>query len=65
MVLKAFPNVITLGQQYDFGEKPTVRLYTDINHHVGTPKQNIKKHYLVSSMNLEKQSTWTKSSILQ
>ena len=25
--------------QYNIGEKPTVTLYTYINHHVGTPKQ--------------------------
>ena len=39
MVLKGFPNIITYGQHYNFGEKPTVILYTDINHHVGTSKQ--------------------------
>ena len=33
------------GQQYNFGEKPSVTLYTVINH-VGTPKQ--KEHYQVS-----------------
>ena len=27
------------GQKYNIGEKPTVTLYTYINHHVGTPKQ--------------------------
>ena len=27
---------ITLGQQYNVGEKPTVILYTYINHHAGT-----------------------------
>ena len=27
------------NRQYNVGEKPTVILYTDINHHVGTPKQ--------------------------
>ena len=42
MVFKGFPNVITKGQQYNFGEKPTIMLYTDINHHVGTPKQRLK-----------------------
>ena len=38
--------VVTLGQQYNIGEKPTVMLYTYINRHVGTPdkKQN-KKHF--------------------
>ena len=36
---RGFPNAIPSGQQYNFGEKPTVILYTDdINHHVGTPK---------------------------
>ena len=29
--------VITLGQQYNVGEKPTVILYTYINRHAGTP----------------------------
>ena len=29
--------VVTLGQQYNVGEKPTVILYTDINRHAGTP----------------------------
>ena len=44
MVLEGFPNnVITQGQQYNFGEKLTVILYADINHHVGTPKQKQKK----------------------
>ena len=28
---------ITLGQQYDVGEKPTVILYIYINRHAGTP----------------------------
>ena len=39
MVLKGFPNGVTWGPQYNIGEKPTVTLYTYINHHVGTPKQ--------------------------
>ena len=47
MVLKELPNVITKGQQYNFGEKPTVILYTDINNHLGTPKLNTKEHYQV------------------
>ena len=38
MALKGFPHGITQGQQYNIGEKPTVTLYTYINHHVGTPK---------------------------
>ena len=31
---------ITLGQQYNVGEKPTVLLYTYINRHAGTPDKN-------------------------
>ena len=29
--------VVTLGQQYNVGEKPTVMLYTYINHHAQPP----------------------------
>ena len=29
--------VITMGQQFNVGEKPTVILYTYINRHAGTP----------------------------
>ena len=29
--------VVTLGQQYNVGEKPTVILYTSINHHAQPP----------------------------
>ena len=48
MVLKGFPDGITLGQQYNIGEKPsTVTLYTYINHHVGTPKQKQTSYYTV------------------
>ena len=32
---------MTLGQQYNVGEKPTVILYTYINRHAGTPKQKL------------------------
>ena len=35
--------VVTLGQQYNIGEKPTVILYTYINHHAGTPEKQRKK----------------------
>ena len=38
MVSKGFPNVTTSGRQYNFGEKPSVILYTYINLHAGTPK---------------------------
>ena len=34
--------VVTLGQQYNIGEKPTVILYTYINRHAGTAKNKIK-----------------------
>ena len=30
---------ITLGQQYNVGEKPSVILYTYINRHAGTPEK--------------------------
>ena len=33
---------ITLGQQYNVGEKPTVILYTYINRHAGTPEKTVK-----------------------
>ena len=33
--------VVTWGQQYSVGEKPTViLLYTDINHHAGKKRRN-------------------------
>ena len=36
--------VVTLGQQYNIGEKPTVILYTYyINHHAGTPEKHRKQ----------------------
>ena len=31
--------VVTLGQQYNVGEKPTVKLYTYNNRHAGTPEK--------------------------
>ena len=37
--------VVTLGQQYNVGEKHTVILYTNINHHVGTPNIDNREHY--------------------
>ena len=36
------PMEITLGQQYNVGEKPTVILYTYINRHAGTPEKTVK-----------------------
>ena len=35
--------VVTLGQQYNIGEKPTVILYTYINRHAGTPEKQRKQ----------------------
>ena len=36
-----FPyEVMTLGQKYNIGEKPTVILYTYINRHTVTPNKN-------------------------
>ena len=37
------PVVVTLGQQYNIGEKPTVILYTYINRHARTPEKQHKK----------------------
>ena len=34
------PMVVTLGQQYNTGEKSSVMLYTYINRHAGTPDKN-------------------------
>ena len=37
------PMVVTLGQQYNIEEKPTVILYTYINRHAGTPENSEDK----------------------
>ena len=41
--------VVTLGQQYNIGEKPTVMLYTYIiiiiNRHTGTPDKTKQKYF--------------------
>ena len=43
-LLYGSPTVVTLGQQYNVGEKPTVILYTSyINRHAGTPNKK-RKH---------------------
>ena len=40
--------VVTLSQQYNTGEKPTVMLYTYIiNRHAGTPDKNKTKTFWV------------------
>ena len=43
--------VVTLGQQYNTGEKPTVMLYTYINRHAGTPDKDKTKMFLVHNKN--------------
>ena len=40
---------ITLGQQCNVGEKPTVILYTHINRHAGTPEKTVKTKQRQSS----------------
>ena len=35
--------VVTLGQQCNVGDKPTVILYTYINRHTGTPSKTMTK----------------------
>ena len=42
--LTGFPNGVTLGQQYNVGEKPTVILYTYINHLAEPPIIAKHKH---------------------
>ena len=39
--------VVTLVQQYNVGEKPTVILYTYINRHAGTPKKTLTNKNIV------------------
>ena len=41
---------VTLGQQYNIGEKPTVILYTYINRHAGTPEKQQAKKYIKHRM---------------
>ena len=41
--------VVTLGQQYNIGEKPTVILYTYINPHAGTPEKQRRQNSTSSS----------------
>ena len=54
--------VITLGQQYNAGEKPTVILYTYINRHAGTPTKGKTKQYGTSSNNKDKSNTTIETS---
>ena len=48
------PMVVTLGQQDNVGEKPTVILYIYINHHAGTPNKSRAK----GTMSLDYKSIW-------
>ena len=41
---------VTLGQQYNIGEKPTVLLYTYINRHAGTPEKQRRQKSTSSNM---------------
>ena len=41
--LNGFSMVLTSGQQYYVGDKPTVVLYTYINRHAGTPDKHEKQ----------------------
>ena len=42
--------VVTLGQQYDVGEKPTVILRTYINRYAGTPEKQRRQVSTSSNM---------------
>ena len=46
--------VVTLGQQYNIGEKPTVIRYTTyiINRHAGTPEKQRKQKHCSTSSNM-------------
>ena len=45
--------VVTLGQQYNIGEKPAVILYTYyINRHAGTPEKQRKQKHCNTSSNM-------------
>ena len=41
---------VTLGQQYNIGEKPTVILYTYFNRHAGTPEKQRSQKNTSSNM---------------
>ena len=43
---------VSLGQQYNIGEKPTVILYTYINRHAGTPENQRKQKHCSTSSNM-------------
>ena len=48
--------VVTWGQQYNIGEKPTVILYSYINRHAGTPEKQ-RRQNSTSSNNKDESNT--------
>ena len=42
--------VVTLGQQYNIGEKPTVIMYTYINRHARTPEKQQRQNSTSSNL---------------
>ena len=48
--------VVTLGEQYNIGEKPTVILYSYINRHAGTPDKQ-RRQNSTSSNNKDESNT--------
>ena len=48
--------VVTLGQQYNIGEKPTVILYTYINRHAGTPEKQRRQDKTKYQHHVKKES---------
>ena len=42
--------IVTLGQQYNIGEKPTVILHTYIYRHAGTPEKQRRQKSTSSNM---------------
>ena len=50
--LNGFPIVVTLGQQYYVGDKPTVILSTYINRHARTPDKLQKQKQCSTSSNM-------------
>ena len=55
--------VVTLGQQYNTGEKPTVMLlYTYINRHEGTPDKTQNKNIVYVCV-FSSHSFWTSSAL--
>ena len=45
------PMGVTLGQQYNVGEKTTVILYTNVNRHAGTPNKTKHSDFSLKNKN--------------